>query len=91
MKGDESKDNPNSVEDVFRKAFNSMCLSLDRFGPTEVLHLLIANSHNDIVCRDLLLRFPTVVVLGEFLSTLPVIKVNKRTLKRLQRKGWLIG
>jgi hypothetical protein len=83
------KDKPDSVEDVWQRAFNSMCESLDRFGPTEVLRLLTANSHNDTVCRDLLTAFPTVVVLGNFLSTLPVIKVNKRTLKRLERRGWL--
>lgn len=90
MKSDESKDKPDSVEDVWQKAFNSMCLALDKYGPGEVLHLLIANSHNDTICRDLLTRFPTVVVLGNFLSTLPIVKVDKKTYKRLERKGWLI-
>ena len=90
MKDDKSKDKPDSVEDVFQKAFGEMCSALDRFGPGEILNILIANSHNDIICRDLLLRFPTVVVLGEFLSTLPVLKVNKRTLKRLEKRGCLL-
>jgi hypothetical protein len=90
MNRNKSKDKPDSVEDVFQKAFKSMCSALDKFGPEEILNILIANSHNDIICRDLLLRFPTVVVLGEFLSTLPVIKVNKRTLKRLQKSRCLL-
>jgi len=84
------KDKPDSVEDVWQKAFNSMCLALDKYGPDKVLHLLVANSHNDTICRDLLTRFPTVVALGEFLSTLPVIKVNKRTLKRLEKSRCLL-
>lgn len=90
MNRNKSKDEPDSVEDVWQKAFNSMCSALDKYGPEEILNILIANSHNDIICRDLLLRFPTVVVLGEFLSTLPVIKVNKRTLKRLEKSRYLL-
>jgi hypothetical protein len=89
MKG-ESKDNPIEREDVFQEAFKSMCSALDKFGPDEVLHILIANSHNDTICRDLLLRFPVTVAFGNFLSTLPVIKVNKRTLKRLEKSRCLL-
>ena len=81
------KDEPDSVEDVWQKAFGEMCSALDRFGPGEVLQILIANSHNDIICRDLLLRFPTVVSLSEFLHTLPIVKVNKKMLKRLEKRG----
>ena len=90
MNRNKPKDEPNSIEDVQQKAFGEMCSALDRFGPNEVLHILITNSRNDTICRDLLLRFPTTVALGEFLSTLPVIKVNKRTLKRLEKRGCLI-
>ena len=90
MNRNKSKDKPKSEEDVWQRAFNDMCKSMDRYGPGEVLQLLIANSHNDTICRDLLTRFPTVVVLGEFLHSLPIVKVNKRTLKRLEKKGWVI-
>ncbi len=90
MKDDKAKDKPNSVEDVFQEAFNSMCSALDKFGPDEVLQILIANSRNDTICRDLLLRFPVTVAFGNFLSTLPVIKVNKRTLKRLEKTRCLL-
>ena len=84
------KDEPDSVEDVFQKAFNSMCSALDKYGPDEILNILIANSHNDTICRDLLLRFPVTVAFGNFLSTLRTVKVDKKTYKRLERKGWLI-
>jgi hypothetical protein len=90
MNRNKPKDEPNSIEDVQQKAFNSMIESLNRYGPTEVLHLLITNSHNDTICRDLLLRFPVTVAFGNFLSTLPVIKVNKRTLKRLEKSRCLL-
>ena len=91
MRRSKSKENkPDSTEDVFQKAFKIMCSALDKYGPGEVLHTLVANSRNDIVCRHLLLRFPTTVALGKFLSTLPVIKVNKRTLKRLEKRGCLL-
>jgi len=96
MKANKSKDDksrgdePKSREEVFRQAFEKMCLALDKFGPGEVLRILTENSRNDTICRDLLLRFPTTVALGNFLSTLPVIKVNKRTLKRLQKSRCLL-
>jgi hypothetical protein len=90
MNRNKPKDEPNSIEDVQQKAFNSMIESLNRYGPTEVLHLLAENSRNDTVCLNLLTRFPTVVSLSEFLHTLPTIKVSKRIFKKLQRKGYVI-
>ena len=91
MKRSKQKENkPESRENVFQSAFGEMCKSLDRYGPDEVLHILTANSHHDPICRALLLRFPTTVALGDFLSTLPVIKVNKRTLKRLEKMNCLL-
>lgn len=90
MKDDKSKDKPDSVEDVFQKAFGEMCSALDKYGPDEILRILIANSDSDKICLNLLLRFPTTVAFGNFLSTLPVIKVNKRTLKRLEKSRCLL-
>ena len=90
MKHKKPEGNPKDREDVFQGAFGEMCKSLDRYGPGEVLRTLIVNSRNDPICRNLLFRFPSTVALGKFLSTLPVIKVNKRTLKRLEKRGCLI-
>jgi hypothetical protein len=36
MNRNKPKDEPNSIEDVQQKAFNSMIESLNRYGPTEV-------------------------------------------------------
>jgi hypothetical protein len=86
----ETEEKNYSREDVFQRAFGEMCKSLDRYGPAEILRILTENSRNDTICRDLLLRFPTTVALGEFLSTLPVIKVNKKVLKRLEKMNCLL-
>jgi len=77
-------------EEVLEKASRELFKSLDKFGPNEVLDLLVVHSHNDPVVCDLLTRFPTVVALGEFLSTLPIVRMDKRTYKRLKRRGCLI-
>src|SRR4030043_1514917 len=88
MKGNKSKENkPESVESVWEKAFGDMCKGLDAYGPREILNLLVENARHDEIVLQLLLRFPTVVVLGEFLSTLPPIKVTKREFKKLQKTG----
>ena len=83
-------DKPKSREEIFDKAFMDLCKGLDAYGPREILNILVENARHDEIVFQLLLRFPTVVVFGEFLNTLPVIKVNKRTLKRLQKEGWII-
>ena len=90
MNRNKPKDEPNNIDDVQQKSFNSMIDSLNRYGPTEVLHILTENSHNDQICLNLLMRFPTVVSLSEFLHTLPIIKVNKKVFKKLQKKGYVI-
>ena len=90
MKGDASKDKPNSVEDVWQRAFGDMCKGLDKFGEAEILDLLVTHSRRDVIMNGLLIRYPSVVALGNFLSRMPIQKVNKRTFKRLERKGCLL-
>jgi len=73
-----------STGDLWRRAFEEMCRSLDRYGPDEILRILITNSHNDIVCRHLLATYPQVVAIGQFIASLPVFKPSE---KRKGRKG----
>lgn len=82
--------NPKSEGEVFKKAFEDMCRGLDRFGPKEILNLMVIHSHRDDIVHHLLVQFPTVVAWSDFLHTLPVRKVNKRTFKRLQRSGCIV-
>ena len=84
------EDKPKSKEEVFKMAFEDMCKGLDRFGPKEILNLMVVHSHRDDIVHHLLVQFPTVVAWSGFLHTLPVRKVNKRTFKRLQRSGCIV-
>jgi hypothetical protein len=90
MNRDNPEDSPKTREEVLKKAFDDMCKGLNRFGPKEILNLMVIHSHRDEVVHQLLIRYPTVVAIGDFLSTLPVREVNKRTLKRLQKSGCIV-
>jgi hypothetical protein len=67
-----------------------MCDSLDKFGPKEVLNLLVVHSRKDVIANELLACFPLTVAFGDFVGRMPVWKVSKRTLKRLERSGCLL-
>ena len=86
----ESNDKPETREEVLERAFNDMCKSLDKFGPGETLDLLIAHSRLDPVVFYLLTRFPAVLAIGDLLSNLRVVKVDKGTYKRLKKRGWIL-
>ena len=85
----EAEDNHNGLG-IFERAFDEMCKALDKFGPGEILDLLIIHSRQDPVVRDLLTRFPTVVSVVEFFSTLPIVNVDKRTYERLKERGCIV-
>ncbi len=76
---------------ILEKASKDMCESLGKFGPTEVLDLLVIHSHRDPVVNNLLMGFPRIVSVAKFLKTLPVVKVDKRTLNRLKKNGCIVS
>lgn len=41
MNRNKPKDKPKGKEEVFKKAFEDMCKGLDRFGPKEILNLMV--------------------------------------------------
>ena len=92
MSGNKSKDDkPDSVEDVWEKAFGDMCAGLDKYGRYEILTLLVANSHRDTVVNDLLATYPSVVATGKFLSNFRfTVKVSKRLFKKLEREHCIL-
>jgi hypothetical protein len=75
---------------ILEKASKDLCESLAKFGPNEVLDLLVVHSHRDPIVHDLLTWFPRVVSIAGFLKTLPIVKVNKRGLKRLKKRGCIV-
>ena len=86
----ETEEKNYSREEVWDEPFVAMCKGLDTFGPKEILNILVENARQDEVIHQLLVQFPTVVSFSKFLHSLPVIKVNKRTLKRLEKSRSLL-
>ncbi len=82
--------NPENTEDVWERAFGDMCAGLDKFGPNEILDLLVAHSHRDRVVHQLLITYPGVVATVEFLSTLRTVKVSKRLFRKLEREHCIL-
>ena len=76
---------------ILDEAGKDLCESLAKFGPTEVLDLLVIHSHRDPVVNHLLMWFPRIVSVAGFLKTLPTVKVNKRTLNRLKKRGCIVS
>ena len=86
----ESEEKNYNREEVWDEPFVVMCKALDTFGPKEILNILVENARQDEVIHQLLVQFPTVVVFSEFLHTLPIVKVNKKTLRRLEKSRSLL-
>ncbi len=87
---DYTKDKPKTNEEILKTAVEDMCKGLNKFGPKEILNLMASHSHHDHVVQHLLARFPTIVAWGDFSSALPIRKVDKRTLRRLQKSGCIV-
>ena len=64
------------VEEILNKATDAMVKSLNAYGPTETLRLLVTYSNQDVILRELLARFPSIVTTSLFLYRKPVIKVQ---------------
>ena len=91
MSRSKPKGEPHSVEDVWEKAFGDMCAGLDKYGPDEILTLLVTNSHRDRVVNELLATYPGVVATGKFLSSFRYnVKVSKRLFKKFQREHCIL-
>ena len=92
MRRSKSKEHkPDNTEDLWERAFGEMCTGLDKFGPDEILDLLVINAHRDAVVFGLLTTFPGVVATGRFLSNFRYnVKVSKRLFKKLEREHCIL-
>ena len=75
------------LEEILTKATDAMVKSLNSFGPSETLKLLVKYSNEDWILRELLARFPSIVTTSLFLYRKPVIKVqvNAETIERFSK------
>ncbi len=73
-----------AIESGFRALFRSVNL----FGCEATLDLMVRLAHKDPVMNQLLYLFPGTVVMRDFLSRIPVIRVaNPKNLKT-RKKAW---
>jgi len=77
-------------EEILEKAKKELFNSLDKFGPSEVLGLLVVHSHKDPFAHDLLTRFPTVVSFREFLGALPIVRTDEKSQNDLKGRSRIV-
>ena len=77
--------NVSEYEETLKKATNDMVQSINSFGLSETLRLLVKFSNQDAILRELLFIFPSLVNLNLFLQGKPVYKIqmNEQALERL--------
>jgi hypothetical protein len=77
--------NVNEHEEILKKATENMVESINSFGLSETLKLLVKFSNQDAILRELLIIFPSLVNLNLFLQGKPVYKIQmeEQALKRL--------
>ena len=77
--------NVNEHEEILKKATKDMVESLNYFGMSETLKLLVKFSNQDAILKELLTIFPSLVTLNLFLQGKPVYKIqmNEQVLERL--------
>lgn len=68
--------NVNEHEEILKKATENMVESINSFGLSETLKLLVMFSNQDAVLRELLTIFPSLVTLNLFLHGKPVYKIQ---------------
>jgi hypothetical protein len=68
--------NVNEYEEILKKATEHMVESLNSFGMSETLKLLVKFSNQDAILRELLTIFPSLVTLNLFLNGKPVYKIQ---------------
>ena len=73
------------IQEILNKATEHMVKSLNAFGPSETLRLLVRYSNQDPILTELLAVFPSIVALNQFLIGKPIIKIKMtdQGLKRL--------
>ena len=68
----------NTIEwkETLEKASKELYKALNTFGPSETLKLLLEFSRDDLIVRELLTMYPSVVSLGDFLFGKPTVQLD---------------
>jgi hypothetical protein len=79
-------DNPmNRIEwkETLEKASKELYKTLNAFGPSETLKILVEFSRDDLIARELLIMYPSVVSIGDFLYGRPPVQIDEETFQSL--------
>ena len=79
-------DNPtNTIEwkETLEKASKELYKTLNAFGPSETLKLLLEFSSDDLIVRGLLTMYPSIVSIGDFLFGRPSVQLDEETVRAL--------
>jgi hypothetical protein len=73
-------------EKAIEEGSEAMVQALKTFGPSETLNLLLYFSNNDPVLNQLLIKYPSIVAVGEFFSRMLVYKNRDDKVKEINVK-----
>jgi hypothetical protein len=68
---------------TLEKASTDLYKTLNTFGPSETLKLLLEFSSNDLIVKELLTMYPSVVSIGDFLYGRPAVQIDEETFRAL--------
>jgi len=70
-------------KETLEKASKELYKALNTFGPSETLKLLLEFSSDDLIVRELLTMYPSVVSIGDFLYGRPTAQIDEETFQSL--------
>jgi len=70
-------------EETLRKVSKELCKALNSFGSGETLRLLLEFSKDDPIVNELLIKYPSIVSIGNFLDGKPTFQVDEKTFQTL--------
>lgn len=73
----------NKIEwkETLEKASKELYKTLNVFGPSETLKLLLEFSRDDLIVRELLTMYPSVVSVGDFLFGRPTVQLDEEAFR----------
>ena len=79
--------NTGEWEKVLEQASKDMCKALNSFGSVETLRLLLEFSQYDPIVNELLVKYPSIIAVGDFLNGKPTVQVDQKTFQTLMEKN----
>lgn len=73
----------NAENEILDDAIDAMCKNLYSYETNEILKLLVRFSNQDRIINELLVIYPTKVVLGEVFHKKPIYEMEDRTFQAL--------